>query len=176
MSRPPIRTLKTEQEVQQSVQWLKSQGYLRPSVHAPPSVSPAREVAIPTVAKLVQREPRSGSGIWWLLAVIIGLPLLLARLSDDRQAQPQSRPVEVRRALPVEVRRALQAVPRAIALTSSAYLVSDPQIGQWQPVKLPDGTIVQVSYQGELPSSAALPLAGVLLARSIQPAIPRGSG
>jgi len=47
-----------------------------------------------------------------MLALLLGLPLLLARLSthsnpqmDD--AQPQSRPVEVRRALPpavVEVR------------------------------------------------------------------------
>ena len=68
--------------------------------------------------------------------------------------------MEVRRALPVEVRRALPAVLRALPLTSSASLVSEPQIGQWQPVRLLDGTIMQVCYQGELPSSAALPPRG----------------
>jgi hypothetical protein len=72
----------------------------------------------------------------------------------------RSQPVEVRRALPVEVRRALPAVLRALPLTSSASLVSEPQIGQWQPVRLLDGTIIQVCYQGELPSSAALPPRG----------------
>ena len=78
---------------------------------------------------------------------------------EVRRALPP--PVEVRRALPVvEVRKALPAVPRALPVTSSASLVSDSQIGQWQPVRLLDGTIMQVCYQGELPSSAALPLHG----------------
>src|SRR6516162_3856893 len=54
----------------------------------------------------------------------------------------------------------LPTVPRALPVTSSVSLVSDPQIGQWQPVRLLDGTTVQVCYQGELPSSAALPHQG----------------
>jgi hypothetical protein len=68
-----------------------------------------------------------------------------------------SPPVEVRRALPVEVRRALPAVPRALPVDLSANTVSN---AQWQPIRMPDGTIVNVSYQGELPSSAALPPQG----------------
>jgi hypothetical protein len=91
-----------------------------------------------------------------LLATLIGLPLLLARLSDN--TQPQARPVEVRRALPaVEVRKALPAVPRALPLTSTVSTVST---GQWASVRMPDGSWVRVSYQGELPSSAALPARG----------------
>lgn len=80
-----------------------------------------------------------------------------SRPVDD--TQPQSRPVEVRRALPppVEVRRALPAVPRALPVTSPASTVSN---AEWQPVTMPDGTIVQASYQGELPNSAALPHQG----------------
>lgn len=72
---------------------------------------------------------------------------------------PSSQPVEVRRALPppVDVRRALPAVPRALPVTSVVSTVSN---AEWQPVRMPDGTVVQVCYQGELPSSAALPLQG----------------
>jgi hypothetical protein len=76
---------------------------------------------------------------------------------------PSSQPVEVRRALPptVEVRRALPAVPRALPVTAPASLVPNPTTGQWQPVTLLDGrTTVQACYQGELPSSAALPVRG----------------
>jgi hypothetical protein len=70
---------------------------------------------------------------------------------------PSSRPVEVRRALPpVEVRRALPVVPRALPVTSVVSTVSD----SGQPVRLLDGTTVQAFYQGELPSSAALPVRG----------------
>ena len=57
----------------------------------------------------------------------------------------------------VEVRRALPAVPRAIALTSAVSSVSKTE---WQPIRMPDGSVVQASYQGELPSSAALPARG----------------
>ena len=71
---------------------------------------------------------------------------------------PSSQPVEVRRALPaVEVRRALPAVPRALLVSSQASSVSNTN---WQAIRMPDGTIVQVSYQGELPDSAALPPRG----------------
>src|SRR6516225_7735117 len=71
---------------------------------------------------------------------------------------PSSQPMEVRRALPaVEVRRALPAVPRALLVSSQASTVSNTN---WQAIRMPDGTIVQVSYQGELPSSAALPPRG----------------
>jgi hypothetical protein len=89
--------------------------------------------------------------------------------------EPGSQPVEVRRALPppVKVRRALPAVPRALPVSSTVSTVSN---AEWQPVTLPDGTTVQVRYQGELPSSAALPLKGALLARSGRPAPQAGSG
>jgi hypothetical protein len=155
-NQPPVRIPETEAEIEQALEWLKSQGYLRPTVPAPPPVLPPREVAIPTVSKRAGAAPRHGTGMWLLLATLIGLPLLLARLSDN--TQPQARSVEVRRALPVpvEVRRALPAVPRALP-ASAASTVST---AEWQPVRMPDSTIVQVSYQGELPSSAALPPRG----------------
>jgi hypothetical protein len=155
-NQPPVRIPETEAEIEQALEWLKSQGYLRPTVPAPPPVLPPREVAIPTVSKRAGAAPRHGTGMWLLLAALIGLPLLLARLSDN--TQPQARSVEVRRALPVpvEVRRALPAVPRALP-ASAASTVST---AEWQPVRMPDSTIVQVSYQGELPSSAALPPRG----------------
>jgi hypothetical protein len=105
-----------------------------------------------------------------LLGVLLGFPMLIALLAqavstlstlssrpvDD--TQPQSREREVRRALPppVEVRRALPVVPRALPVTSPVSSVSD----SGQPVKLLDGTTVQAFYQGELPSSAALPVRG----------------
>jgi hypothetical protein len=117
----------------------------------PPSVTPR--------ARPAQSESSSGSGIWLLLAVLLGLPILLAMLSQavSSGTQPQSRPVEVRRALPpVEVRRALPVVPRALPVTSVVSTVSD----SGQPVRLLDGTTVQAFYQGELPSSAALPVRG----------------
>ena len=116
----------------------------------------------------MQSASRSGTGIWLLLALLLGFPMLIALLPqavstqstlssrsvDD--TQPQSREREVRRALPpVEVRRALTAVPRALPVTSQVS-----PMWNWQPVGMPDGTLVQVSYQGELPSSAALPHQG----------------
>ena len=84
---------------------------------------------------------------------------------------PSSQPVEVRRALPaavvevrralpvsvIEIRRALPAVPRALPVTSAASPVPN---GQWQSVRFYDGSVVPVCYQGELPSSAALPAQG----------------
>jgi hypothetical protein len=156
INRPPVRIPETEAEIEQALEWLKSQGYLRPTSPAPPPVPAPQPIAIPTASKPAQDAPRHGTGIWLLLAALIGLPLLLARLSDN--TQPQGRPVEVRRALPVvEVRKALPAVPRALPVTSAVSTVSNVE---WQPIRMPDGSIVNARYQGELPSSAALPPQG----------------
>ena len=75
---------------------------------------------------------------------------------EVRRALPP--PVEVRRALPVvEVRKALPAVPRALPINSAPFAV--PTVG-WQSIRMPDGSIIPVHYEGELPSSAALPPRG----------------
>ena len=127
-----------------------------PVVFRPPPVPPSPPFVAPSPAKPSQREPRSGTGIWLLMATLIGLPLLLARLGEG--TLPHSPPVEVRRALPVvEVRKALPAVPRALPATSRASYV--PSTG-WQSVRMPDGSVVPVWYEGELPSSASLPPQG----------------
>src|SRR5262249_23677948 len=153
ISRPSPRIPETEAEIEQALQWLKSQGHLQPTSPAPPPVPAPREIAIPTTSKPARAAPRSNTGMWWLLAALIGLPLLLARLSEN--TQPQARPMEVRRALPaVEVRKALPAVPRALPVTSALSTVSN---AQWQPIRMPDGSVVQAVYQSELPSSPALP-------------------
>jgi hypothetical protein len=82
-----------------------------PVVFRPPPVPPSPPFVAHSPAKPTQRERRSGTGIWLLLATLIGLPLLLARLGDN--TLPHSPPVEVRRALPVvEVRKTLPVVPR----------------------------------------------------------------
>ena len=156
INRWPERIPETEEEIQQAIAWLKAQGFLQePNPPAPPPQVPIRTAPVSPPARPAQSASRRGTGIWWLLATLIGLPLLLSRMAD--KTPPQSRPVEVRRALPaVEVRRALPAVPRALPVTS-ANTVSN---AQWQPIRMPDGTIVNVSYQGELPSSAALPPQG----------------
>jgi hypothetical protein len=45
--RPPVRIPETEQEIAQALEWLKSQGYLRPASPAPPSpVSPPQPPAV----------------------------------------------------------------------------------------------------------------------------------
>ena len=102
-----------------------------------------------------------------LLGFLVGIGLLPHAISTLRTSSNRpvygalsgSGKVEVRRALPpvVEVRRALRAVPRALPVSSPVSPVSNTE---WQPVKLLDGTTVQVCYQGELPSSAALPSQG----------------
>jgi hypothetical protein len=66
---------------------------------------------------------------------------------------------EVRRAIPVETRRALPVAPRAELV--GAPVAVEPQTGDWRNVTLLDGrTTVPACYQGELPSSAALPAQG----------------
>ena len=116
--------------------------------------------------------PRRGTARWWA-AVIAGISLIAGILlainqlpkqvifSPPIDPAPSSPVVEVRRALPVvEVRRALPAVPRALLVSSQASTVSNTN---WQAIRMPDGTIVQVSYQGELPRSAARPPRGRFL-------------
>ena len=149
----------------------KNRRPIRPAVPTPPPVSPAREATFPPIAKPVQREsrPHGGSWIWWLLATI-GALLMLARFSDNKQPIASKLPtqveiqrtplpsVEVRRALPVvEVRRALPTALRALPVNSVPAAI--PNIG-WQSIRMPDGSIIPIHYEGELPSSAALPLQG----------------
>jgi hypothetical protein len=75
-NQPPVRIPETEAEIEQALEWLKSQGYLRPTVPAPPPVLPPREVAIPTVSKRAGAAPRHGTGMWLLLAALIGFATL----------------------------------------------------------------------------------------------------
>jgi hypothetical protein len=109
-----------------------------------------------------------------LLAALLGFPILIGMLSQVvstltipisrpvNGTQPRSGPIEVRRALPppVEVRRALPAVPRALPVTAPENPPIPTPYAESQPIRMPDGTIVQARYQGELPSSAALPPQG----------------
>ena len=204
----PVRIPTTEREIQAAMALLKSRGYL-PTVSAPSSSgepppipepvskaqtpdSPARPFVMSPVAKPVQRASRSGSGIWLLLAVLLGFlmlgfPLLIGLLPrtvstlstlsgrpvDD--TQPQSRPVEVRRALPVpvEVRRALPAVPRALPVTSALSTVpmhSGSRSGCLT------ARSCRLLTRVNCPPAQLFPPEGVLLARSTQPAMPHGSG
>jgi hypothetical protein len=144
-----------EKEIQQALSWLKTQGFLQePTPPAPPPQVLIRPAPVSPPAKPAESTSRRGTGIWRLLATLIGLPLLLARVAD--KTPPQSRPLEVRRALPaVEVRRALPAVPRALPVSAPALLNAG-----WQSIRMPDGSSVQAFYQGQLPSSAALPAQG----------------
>jgi hypothetical protein len=127
----------------------------------------------PPPKKVIYRTPspdKRGKGVAIIGAIAIvaiflyavfhtGAPSTSTALPESRSVPTpsMSRPVEVRRALPVEVRRALPAVPRALPLTFPVSPVSNME---WQPVRFADGTAVWASYQGELPSSAALPLQG----------------
>jgi hypothetical protein len=126
----------------------------RQAVTVPPQpVLPLPPSVTPPVVRPAPSESRGSNGGWWLLAILIGLPLLLSRLGHDG-AQPQSRPTEVRRALPaVEVRKALP-------VTSVASSI--PQWG-WQSIRMPDGEVVNVHYDGALSSSASLPGQGTYI-------------
>jgi hypothetical protein len=117
----------------------------------PPPVLPLPPSVTPPVVRPAQNESRGGNGGWWALAILVMVTGLLSQFSGHQGAQPQSRPVEVRRALPtVEVRKALP-------LTSVASTI--PQWG-WQSIRMPDGEVVNVHYDGVLPSSAWLPSTG----------------
>jgi hypothetical protein len=154
----PVRIPETEQEIEAAMAWLKSRGYL-PSESVPsssgelsPPVSPPPLVTLEATWPAPQRESRD-TGIWWLLAVLIGLPVLLAMLG-----QAGSRAAATQPPTPwVEVRRALPAIPHALPSTVA------PVAAQWQSIRMPDGTIVSASFQGWLPSSADLPNAGHFL-------------
>src|SRR4029077_1305011 len=104
-----------------------------PVCPSPPPVSPVGSSVTPRAVRPTQSESGSGSARWWLLALLLGLPVLLAMFSPRRtadaqsDAQPsQSRPVEVSQAPPppVAVRRALPVVPRAMLVTSAVSPVS----------------------------------------------------
>ena len=174
--RPSARIPETEEEIAQALEWLKSQGYLRPASPAPPlpvsspqppavpmskTPPPARRAHIPAVIGTV------AIAALFLYAVShTGGPSNSTALPESRSVpNPSSQPVEVRRALtpPVEVRRALPAVPRALLVSRSRFSENAPipaPYAESQPVRMPDGTIVEARYQGELPSSAALPVRG----------------
>jgi hypothetical protein len=172
INRWPARIPETEEEIRQAIAWLKSRGYLPPTAPEPLQPPPTRPpvVQAPKPAP-PQRSSRSGGwGLIWMVIAGFFLWALLhnqpsqpasSRATPESRGQPAytgSQPVEVRRALPVvEVRKALPVVPRALPVTSGISTVSN---AAWQPIRMPDGTIVNVSYQGELPSSAALPPQG----------------
>jgi hypothetical protein len=127
--------------------------YLRPP---PPVTAPRQTVTLPPsvtppVARSAPSEPRGGNGGWWALAILVMVTGLLSLFSGHQGA---SRPVGVRRALPaVEVRKALP-------VTSAASTI--PQWG-WQSIRMPDGEIVNVHYDGALASSAWLPGQGTYI-------------
>ena len=171
--RPPVRIPETEQEIAQAIEWLKSQGYLRPASSPPPPVSPPQPPAVP-MSKTP--PPARRSHIPAVIGTVAIAALFLYAVShtggpSNSTAPPESRSVptppepaqvEVRRALPVpliEVRRALPGVMRALPVTRESPPLPAPD-AESQPVRMPDGTIVEARYQGELPSSAALPPQG----------------
>ena len=111
----------------------------------PVSPPPLPPVTPPVAARTCESAPRRGSGIcWWLL----GFPVIVGLLSQPPSTQSGSRWVEV---------RALPVIPGALPVDSQTSAVSN---APWQSVRMPDGTIVQPSLQGELPSSASLPPQG----------------
>jgi hypothetical protein len=137
-------------------------------LRSPPLVSPLEPPPIRpgTGRELGEPAPRRGVGIWWLLAALLGFPVLIGLLPHAPSSQPVygtqsiSRWVEVRRALPVanpEVRRALPALARAFPVEEQTIPGSN---GNWQAVQMPDGTIVEAAYQGTLPNAASLPAQG----------------
>jgi hypothetical protein len=131
----------------------------RPSVTLPPPpVSPPSPPVISGPARPAQRAPRGGSGIWWILASLLVVPVLLGLLPQAVSTgllgtEPQPTPW-------VEVRRALPTAPRAVPLASAASTVPN---GGWQSIRMPTGEIVPVHYEGELASSAALPSQGTYI-------------
>lgn len=157
----PPRFIRPAPPTYRSVTPSQPEVFLRP----PPPVLPPPWVPVtPSAAKPAQSAPRRGTGPWWLLAALLGFPILVGLLDQAKSSLTKSleqaarAPGNVSAAQPiVEVRRALPAVPRALAVTTHDSAVSNLT---WQPVRMPDGSVVQACYQGELPSSAALPAQG----------------
>ena len=167
LNRYPGRPPETEEEIQAAIAWLRSRGYLPPPTVPVPSPVQATKPAPP------ERSSRSGG--WGLIWMVIGGFFLWALLhnqssqtsasrSASRSAWAPSSLPAFTQSQPVEVRRALPVVPRALPVTSGISTVSN---AAWQPIRMPDGTIVNVSYQGQLPSSAALPPQGTLYRRGV---------
>jgi hypothetical protein len=140
---------------------LRSEVFFRPpppssrSTFRPPPVSPVPPVATPPATKPAPRESHHNLWIW--LLVLLGLSVVVNWLPKHLQpgAMTSTTTTTTTMTQPwVELRRALPAVPRALPVTSSVS--SDPQIGQWHPVRFLDGTVVQVCYGGQLQSPAEL--------------------
>jgi len=146
-----VREVSTYQSVEEPV-------FLRPSppvsvppavvTLSPPPVSPPQPPVTPRVPSPAQSES-SAHGLWIWLLLLLGIPVVLSKFGTNSDTQPQSRPIEVRRALP--------AIPRALPVTSVASTVPDATSGQWQSIRMPDGTVLPVSYQGRLSSPSQLP-------------------
>jgi len=158
VNRWPARIPETEEEIQVALAWLKAHGFLREP--QPPQVPPV--VQAPNPARTERAPRRSWGLIWMVLGGVFLWALLHNQPTSDRHAgstisvsgsgQPSctsSRPVDDRRALPV--------TPRALPVTSGISSVSN---AAWQPMRMPDGTVLNVSYQGSLPFSASLPPRG----------------
>jgi hypothetical protein len=60
----------------------------------------------------------------------------------------------------IEIRRALPAVPRALLVGPQQQQTDAIANRGWQSIRMPDGSVIPVHYEGELPSSAALPPQG----------------
>ena len=166
--RPPVRIPETEQEIAQALEWLKSQGYLRPAIPAPPPQPPPISIAkTPPPAKRTAIPAAIGTvaiAALFLYAVSRpGGPSTSTAFPESQSGPSGSRPVEVRRALPppVEVRRALPVVPRALPEASSVNpQIATPPSAESQPIRMPNGTIVKARYQGQLSNPANLPTRG----------------
>jgi hypothetical protein len=130
------------------------------TVANPPSTSlPSWDPAPvpPIVARPVRSPSQPGAGPWfWILAMLLAIPVLNALVPHT----PPRAWVETRRALPaIEVRKALPVTLPSGFRRSGLSIVSN---AQWQSIRMPDGQIVQVSYQGEARSSGSFHRRGVV--------------
>jgi hypothetical protein len=142
---PPMYRLR-EIPAYRPVQEPPPEVFLRP----PPPVSPPLPPVTPGAPGRRRGHPAAAPEYGYRWGVQFLLALLGQAVSTQVDGtQPQSRSVEVRRAAPAAGRR-----PQSVAGGSARSSDSG------QPVRLLDGTTVRAFYQGELPSSAALPSQG----------------
>jgi hypothetical protein len=142
------------------------------------TISPPRPPVVLQTVKPAQSASRRPNAIWWVLGLVLLVGLLPHVISTWRapssqpgantrtDTPPDSRPVEVRRALPVtpvEVRRALPAVLRALPVTGAENPPAVVPYAQERLVTMPDGSIVEARLEGELRNSANLPPRGRFL-------------
>jgi hypothetical protein len=101
-----------------------------------------------------QSAPQSGIRTWrWVLAMLVAIPILSSHLPPRPSRLPW---------VWVETRRALPAVSRVLPVNGETLPpLSTP--GLWRSMRMPDGQLVAINYQGRLPSTAALPPEGRLL-------------